>query len=356
MATVTASAQAPNEKSVQVSIQERKNVYKQSLKHFNDMRIAAYALDIIRGILIEFGKLFSNEIQSIELGAFISTTIALMIVLAVLLFIRSCKDYSRENECTLSVNCYLFANFLMLVATMSYFTGDNLTDLYDTDTDINDAENFRIASQILLITGIAGFRLLPQFKENMYKCLEEDDENALDDSIKENDKKEDKESIKETNVVQAYFNKNVALLPEIDAWYMAFINIFSTCSGTVTGAMWTAYGLAIIGTGAFLIAEISGDIQSLMKCNKAIIIIFGVIMFVATGLFLVSDNEMLLDCTIKCDKVRCYLKIILRIVCTTVSAIPIIFLIAYPVIIKKVIRKREEFKKKRNAVTAAPNS
>ena len=308
--------------------EERKDIYKKSLKHFDDMRIAAYALDLIRGFIIEVGKFAiakekTEKRQKLELGALISTTVVLFIVVMSLLFKQAYDDYKKQKECEGSTCCYSCANFLMVLAIMSYFIGDNLTDLYDTGTD----KDFRITSQILLITGLAGFKLLPQFKENMYKCFKEEDENALDDGIKENDKEEDKKSIKETNVVQSYTKRSVALLPEIDAWYTAFLNLFSTCSGAAIGATWTAYGLALIGVAVFLIVKICGDIRSIKKCcNRAMIITFGVIMLIATGLFLVSDNEMLLDCTMKCasSKAKCNLKKGLRIACTAVSSIPII--------------------------------
>ena len=318
--------------SVQVSTpetdEERKDVYKQSIQHFDDMRIAAYALDIIRGVIVGIGNFFTKrntkKREDLELAAFIVTGLLLLGVVVALLIKQFCKDYDKQNKCKGSTCCYSCANLLMGLAVMSYFAGDNLTVLYDTTIN---TENLRIASQILLITGIAGFRLLPQLKDSTYKCFDDEDENALDECIEENDEDEDKKSMKEINIVQAYFKKNVALLPEIDAWYTAILNIFSTCSGAVIGATWTAYVMALIIITVFLIVKICGDIQLLEKCyNIAIIIIFGIMMLAAAGLYLVSDNEMLLDCTLKCasSKVKCNAKKGLRIACTVVSSIPII--------------------------------
>ena len=327
--------------------EERKNVYKQSIQHFNDMRIAAYALDLIRGIIVGIGNFFTKrntkKREDLELAAFIVTGLLLLIVVIVLLVKQAYKDRKKQNECKGSTCCYSCANLLMGLAVMSYFIGDNLTNLYDTTTN---TENLRIASQILLITGIAGFRLLPQLKDSTYKCFKDEDENALDECIKENDKEDDKKSIQEANIVQAYFKKNVALLPEIDAWYTAILNIFSTCSGAaVIGAMWGAYVVALIIITVFLIVKICGDIRSIKKsCNRAMIIIFGLIMFVAAGLYLVSDNEMLLDCTLKCtsSKVKCNAKKGLHIAFTVVSAFPIIGIVYTTK--EKIKRKWEEAK------------
>ena len=364
-------ASAPKKETGQNSVQvstpatdeKRKDVYKQSIQHFDDMRIAAYALDIIRGFIVGFGNFFTKrntkKREDLELATCIVTAFLLLIVVIVLLVKQGCKDRKKQGGCKKSTCCYSCANLLMGLAVMSYFIGDNLTVFYDTDTDINDVENLRIASQILLITGIAGFRLLPQLKDSTYKCFKDEDENALDECIKKDDEDkdkdkkkddkdkkkddedkkkddedkkkddedEDKKSMRETNVVQAYFKKNVALLPEIDAWYTAILNIFSTCSGAAIGAMWGAFVVALIIITVFLIVKICGDIRSLKKCcNRAMIIIFGIMMFAAAALYLVSDNEMLLDCTLKCasSKVKCNAKKGLRIAFTVVSSIPII--------------------------------
>ena len=127
-------------------VEERKNV-KQSLKQFDDMRIAAYAL--IRGFIIEVGKFAiakekTEKRQQLELGALISTTALLFIVVMSLLFKQACNNYKKQDECEGTICCYFCANFLMVLAIMSYFIKDNLTGLYDTGTD----KDFRITSQI----------------------------------------------------------------------------------------------------------------------------------------------------------------------------------------------------------------
>ena len=43
----------------------------------------------------------------------------------------------------------------------------------------------------------------------MYKCFKDEDNNTLDDGIKEIDKEDNKKSIKETNTVQSYTKRSI---------------------------------------------------------------------------------------------------------------------------------------------------
>ena len=132
--------------------------------------------------------------------------------------------------------------------------------------------------------------------------------------------------------------------------YTAFLNLFSTCSGAVIGATWTAYGLAL-GVAASLL-----DCQNIWRhtidqkklqqgydydiwSNNA---------FCNSFVPIVSDNEMLLDCTMKCasSKAKCIAKKGLHFACTAVSAIPVGINCNSLYIVKKdqkEMRKSQEF-------------
>ena len=197
----------------------------------------------------------------------------------------------------------------MVSAIMCYFIGDNLRNFYKIKERPKD---FRIASQILLIVGVLGFRYVPIFKGYLYKCYNRDvDPETVGQTAKsiEGCIKKTKDCIQSDNkLLKKIVRRSIVQVPEADAIYTLFENLFTNCSKGQLGATWTAIiGIPIILTpyvGIQLLTIASNMKNKHKKWSSSIIMTFLSVTLVAT--FMLSDNQKALNCIggIKCIKIN----------------------------------------------------
>ena len=278
---------------------DKDGVYTKSTPFFNDMRIAAFICDLLKGIAVEITLLLMGN-DTPEYSQLLIEVIALIICSGVLVIItisqmiyKSCCVCEKNNHgcdcktCQTSQGCCLnLVSFLMLIATWSYFVGDNLTNFYNYESQNKD---FRRASQVLLLVGLTGYRFIPKFQEFVYKCngikiKEEDEDEWLD-------VKKVKKLVKETAV----------LVPEIDAWFTVLTNITVTCSTGGRALSWTVYGLTLVALFVYIIAQATSLKVDTSKLKTVGLVFAAVVLGVGlVAAFLLGDNAQPFDCTITC--------------------------------------------------------
>ena len=278
---------------------DKDGVYTKSTPFFNDMRITAFICDLLKGIVVEITLLVmgndtpGNSQRLIEFIALIVSFVLLIFITLAQLIYESCCVCEKDNhgcDCkTCQTNqgfCLNLASSLMLIATWSYFVGDNLTNFYNYESQNKD---FRRASQALLLIGLTGYRFIPKFQEFVYKCngikiKEEDEDEWLD-------VKKVKKLVKETAV----------LVPEIDAWFTIITNITVTCSTGGRALSWTVYGLTIVALLVYIVAQAASLKADTSKLKMVGLVFSAVVLGVGlVASFLLGNNAQPFDCTITC--------------------------------------------------------
>lgn len=278
---------------------DKDGVYTKSTPFFNDMRITAFICDLLKGIVVEIILLVmgndtpGNSQRLIEFIALIVSLVLLIFITLAQLIYESCCVCKKDNcdyDCktwqTSQGCCLNLASSLMLIATWSYFVGDNLTNFYNYESQNKD---FRRASQVLLLIGLTGYRYIPKFQEFVYKCngikiKEEDEDEWLD-------VKKVKKLVKETAV----------LVPEIDAWFTVITNITVTCSTGGRALSWTVYGLTIVALFVYIVAQAASLKADTSKLKMVGLVFSAVVLGVGlVAAFLLGNNAQPFDCTITC--------------------------------------------------------
>lgn len=284
---------------------DKDGVYTKSTPFFNDMRIAAFICDLLKGIAVEISLLVMGK-DATEDSQLRIEGIALMICSGLLVIItisqmiyKSCCVCKKDNHgcdcktCQTSQGCCLnLVSSLMLFATWSYFVGDNLTNFYNYDSQNKD---FRRASQTLLLVGLTGYRYIPKFQEFVYKC------NGI--KIKEEDEDEDKDKDEWLDVkkVNKLVKETAVLVPEIDAWFTVLTNITVTCSTGGRALSWTVYGLTIVALFVYIVAQAASLKADTSKLKMVGLVFSAVVLGVGlVAAFLLGNNAQPFDCTITC--------------------------------------------------------
>lgn len=270
---------------------DKDGVYTKSTPFFNDMRIAAFICDLLKGIAVEITLLVmgndtpENSQLLIEVRALIAFSALLVIITLAQLIYASCCVCKKDNH-RCDCKTKFVGSSLMLFATWSYFVGDNLTNFYNYESQNKD---FRRASQALLLVGLTGYRYIPKFQEFVYKC------NGI--QIKE----EDEDEWLDVKKVNKLVKETAVLVPEIDAWFTVLTNISVTCSTGGRALSWTVYGLTIVALFVYIIAQ-AASLKVDTSKRKTIGLVFSAVVL-GVGLvagFLLGNNAQPFNCTIPC--------------------------------------------------------
>uniref|UniRef100_A0A1X7TYY0 Uncharacterized protein n=1 Tax=Amphimedon queenslandica TaxID=400682 RepID=A0A1X7TYY0_AMPQE len=305
---------------------DKREIYSKSANFFDTLKIIAYSIDLVKGFAVSFVKIFTTSyIKCVTISDEAGEIAALVIasfILWLIIHILACRKCIEDKEKTetkndkkgYEISLYGFSNFLMVGAILCYFIGDNLKNFYKIK---EQSKSFKMASQILLIIGALGFRYVPIFKGYLYQYFNRDaEEKTKDSEEKTKDSKSNlpgKETIDEVQsfvdsdykVTKQIVKKSIAQVPEADAIYTLFENIFNNCSNRQIVGTWAAL-LTIPAVLTPYVGLQLFTIASKIKINRCIpawTTIFSVLLII---LFMVSDNQKALNCLggTKCVKIN----------------------------------------------------
>ena len=263
------------------------------------MRIAAFICDLLKGIVVEvtllvMGKDATEDSQLLIEGITMTIFSVLLVIITISQLIFEsccvCEKNNRDCDCktwqTSQGRCLNLVSFLMLIATWSYFVGDNLTNFYNYESQ---DENFRRVSQVLLLIGLTGYRFIPKFQKFVYKC----------NGIKK--KKEDEDEWLDVKKVKMVALETAILVPEIDAWFTVLTNITVTCSTGGRALSWIEYGLTMVALLVYIVAMAASLKVDTSKRKTVGLMFAAVVLGIGTvAAFILGDNAQPFDCTIPC--------------------------------------------------------
>ena len=299
---------------------DKTEIYSKSVNFFDDLKIIAFVVDILKGCVISTIKVFTTSLiiciniddEDREIAALTVAGVVLFVIIYGKAADKCFLDRKKTETPTDNKSCELFwyylSNLLMGSAVICYFIGDNLRNFYKFE---ERPKSFRIASQILLIAGVLGFRYLPIFKGYVYKYYnkEVDSKTTKDPKSIENCIVKMKDFAESNDkITKNIIRKCIALVPEADAIYTIFENIFTSCSESQLGATLTAtLAIPIILTPYIWIQilAILSNVNS--KCRKwSITIIMTLVSFFLVLSFTLSDNQKVLNClgVTKCTRIN----------------------------------------------------
>ena len=269
----------------------------ESMALFNSMMCAALFCDLFRAVIVHVSLLFEgafNHWNTIEIVAITLSTILLAVITITTVFLGSCCRWYNYCDSDLKENieatCHISLDATMMLSIWFYFIGDNLTGFYNTRTE--DAEDYREASQILLLMGLVGFFVVPRLKEVVHKNYKKEEEK---------DKSEDE--VSDRAVFMKFVIQNIAMVVEIDAIYTIFTNLNVECSTAQKVMPWLLYVVLLIGLVPYLIYNTNKILLSTDKSGYKVKIFLTAIMFgFLFAFFILSDNNQPLDCSgaVKC--------------------------------------------------------
>ena len=288
-------------------------------RHFADndaMRTIAFICDmastVSKALLVKLKKPGNDGWITIIFGAILGlATITIFVVMS--------RQDTKKAKTTPGCCASIYSNFLMMIATWCYYTGDNIAYLYDSSNP--ETEVYRVVSQILLLYGLMGFRFIPLFKINSTKCCSRcgsevkgvncnscnccvDCAGEITEKAKELHKKGKKwctkscsvDCIKKFKSMRKFATKPLTLAPEIDGWYTILSNITVKCTTSEYVGLWVAYTLVMIAIAAYLLASIPYKKGKKCECLCGCGSLYAVIVLVIIGCYLIADNEMPLNC------------------------------------------------------------
>ena len=298
---------------------DKREIYSKSANFFDDLKIIAFIFDLAKGLAVSFIKIFTTSyIKCITISDEAREIVFLVLAsffLWLIIHILACRKCIEDKKKTETHNdkkgfeiaSYGFSNFLMVGAIMCYFVGDNLRNFYKIE---ERPKSFRISSQILLIVGALGFRYVPIFKGYLYKYYNRVEKEKTEDSKSNLPSKEtiDKtQSIVDSDykITKKIVKKSIAQVPEADAVYTLFENIFTNCSNSQIAATWTA----TLAIPAVLIPYVGIQLFTMAskikknRCIPACTTIISVLLIISC---LLSDNQKALNCIpgIKCIRIN----------------------------------------------------
>ena len=255
------------------------------------LMVAAFSCGILRSLIEYVSLLFIKEETSLDEWFTINTVAislsgALLAIASIcLLLCRSCCKKEEKNDYK-TICITLVCDVLMLISIWLYFSGNSLTSLYITHEE--EADNYREASQVLLLVGLTGFVLIPQIKESLLEF--ETNEETEEDGMR----------------FTKFVLKSIAMLLKIDALYTIFTNLNVECSTAQRIVPWVLYVVILIAVVLYLIFQVQKvtecmEVMEQIKIRARVRPMAIVIGFLVAS-FLLSDNNQPLDCSgaVKC--------------------------------------------------------
>ena len=263
-----------------------------SMTLFNSMMCAALFCDLFRAVIVHVSLLFEgafNHWNTIEIVAITLSTILLAVITIIMFFWGSCYRWYDYCDSDLKENieakCHISLDATMMLSIWFYFIGDNLTGFYNTRTE--DAENYKEASQILLLMGLVGFFVVPRLKEVVHQEYDY----------------EEKEKVPERKVFRKFMIQSIAMVVEMDAIYTIFINLNVECSTAQKVMSWLLYVVLLIILNLYLLYNTNKTLKSTNRSKYKVKNFLTAIMFgFLFAFFILSDNNQPLDCSgaVKC--------------------------------------------------------
>ena len=293
---------------------DKREIYSKSVNFFDDLKIIVFIVDLLKGLIVSaikasttsYIKCININDETRELAALSVAAFILFVIIHIKAYCKCTEDKKRAPSHTKSneVYWYYFSNFLMVGAVLCYFLGDNLKNFYKIE---ETPKNFRIASQVLLIIGVLGFRYVPIFKGYLYKYYNKDvDPETTDDQTSKCAEECIKSCIEldDRNIIR----RSIVLLPEADAIYSLFENIFTSCSeGQKIATLIATLAIPLVLTPFIGIQTLSILSNRKSECKKWLkTIITTIITSLLLLSFMLSDNQMVLNCLggIKCVRIN----------------------------------------------------
>ena len=226
----------------------------------------------------------------------------------------------NRRKCTngrlacLGVFLQIFFGVMMTISTSSYYIGDNLVNFvteykelncHPTHTNSTEAttcgKKATISAIYLLIFGVIGFRFIPFVEKKATILINLTPNSTTNDDERPNSTTNDNEEDKNhfyTTVIESF-----AMITELDAWYTTIItvakyNIFNfTCSKEMTIAFWVAFGLIMLGFGAYLALTCTLTLKKRDSCIYVAIISTTILcVWIISAFYMLGDNKHPLDC------------------------------------------------------------
>ena len=251
------------------------------------LMVTALSCDILRSLIEYVSLLFIKEETSLDEWFTINTVAislsgALLAIASICLLL--CGLYCKKNDDSKTIRITLICDVLMLISTWLYFSGNSLTSFYITHEE--EADNYREASQVLLLVGLTGFVLIPQIEESLLKL--ETNEETEDDRMR----------------FTKFVLKSIAMILKIDALYTIFTNLNVECSTAQRIVPWVLYVVILIAVVLYLIfqvVKVTGKMRETGNSRVRVRLMAIVIGFLVAT-FLLSDNNQPLDCSgaVKC--------------------------------------------------------
>ena len=271
-----------------------------SMALFNNMMCAAMFCDLFRAVIVHVSLLFEgafNHWNTIEIVAITLSTILLAVMTIIMVLWGSCgrwckecdsDDFEKNSETT----CHIFLDATMTLSIWFYFIADNLTGFYNTRTE--DAEDYREASQIILLMGLVGFFVVPRLKEVVHQKY---------DKREEEKDKSGKNKVPDRMVFRKFVIQSIAMVVEMDAVYTIFTNLNVECSTAQKVMPWLLYVVLLIGLIPYLLYKILQTIDDMTSFGHPVKVLLTAIMFgFLFAFFILADNNQPLDCSgaVKC--------------------------------------------------------
>lgn len=262
---------------------------------FNNMMCAALFCDLFRAVIVHVSLLFEgafNHWNTIEIVAITLSAILLAVMTIIMVswgsFYRWCKECDFTSG-SIEIICHNSLDTTMMLSIWFYFIGDNLTGFYNTRTE--DAENYREASQILLLMGLVGFFVVPRLKEVVHQEYDYDY------------KEKDKDKVPDRMIFRKFVIQSIAMVVEMDAVYTIFTNLNVECSTAQKVMPWLLYVVLLIILVLYLLYKIVITTDDMTSFGHPVKVLLIAIMFgFLFAFFILSDNNQPLDCSgaVKC--------------------------------------------------------
>ena len=260
--------------------------------------VATFSCNLLRAIIVYVSLLFIKEDTSIEewnsikIAAITLSSIILAIVsMSILLHdYKNCHQEKLNHDDdsqkkTFSYIVYMLPDIIMLLSIWFYFVGNNLTSFYTTRSE--GADDYREASQILLLIGFTGFIVVPRIEDYAIPKLNESLPEYF--SIKRNIGTGFKQFVYES----------IAMLVKIDALYTIFTNLNVECSTAQKVMPWLLFVVIVTAVIPYLIFQV---INRRDEDNACKVVLTAIVIGFLVASFLLSDNNQPLDCS---GAVRC---------------------------------------------------
>ena len=261
------------------------------------LMVAALSCDILRSLIEYVSLLFIKEETSLDEWFTINTVAislsgALLAIASICLLLcglcyQCCRKDDDDDDDSKTICITLVCDVLMLISTWFYFSGNSLTSFYITHEE--EADNYREASQVLLLVGLTGFVLIPQIEKSLLQfwCNQTNEETQEEDGMR----------------FTKFVLKSIAMLLKIDALYTIFTNLNVECSTAQRIVPWVLYVVILIAVIPYLIFQVQKVTKYMEQTrSRAQVWLMAIVIGFLVATFLLSDNNQPLDCSgaVKC--------------------------------------------------------